>query len=121
MRTVYCALEVGMRQLSSHLPILVLICLPSLAFAKLPQPNDPQFGAQFYLESPSDKDINVRTAWNYTRGIYPVRVAILDSGIDYRHPDFGGDGINGSFGPGLKVRAGWDYPSDHAPLSWTPS
>ncbi|MBC8255249.1 MAG: S8 family serine peptidase, partial [Ardenticatenia bacterium] len=33
-----------------------------------------------------------------------VRVAIIDTGIDYTHPDLGG-----CFGPGCKVVAGWDF------------
>jgi minor extracellular serine protease Vpr len=33
-----------------------------------------------------------------------VRVGIIDSGIDYRHPDLGG-----CFGPGCRIEAGWDF------------
>jgi subtilisin family serine protease len=33
-----------------------------------------------------------------------VRVAVMDSGIDYNHPDLGG-----CFGPGCRVDAGWDF------------
>jgi subtilisin family serine protease len=36
-----------------------------------------------------------------------VRVALLDSGVDYRHPDLGG-----GFGPGHKVVAGHDFVND---------
>lgn len=38
-----------------------------------------------------------------------IRVAILDSGIDYRHPALGG-----GFGPGFKVAGGWDFVNDDA-------
>ena len=33
-----------------------------------------------------------------------MRVAIIDSGVDYNHPDLGG-----GFGPGYKVEGGYDY------------
>jgi minor extracellular serine protease Vpr len=36
-----------------------------------------------------------------------VRVAIMDTGVDYHHPDLGG-----CFGPGCRVEAGWDFVGD---------
>ena len=36
-----------------------------------------------------------------------VKVAIMDTGIDYDHPDLGG-----CFGPGCRVAAGWDFVGD---------
>lgn len=36
-----------------------------------------------------------------------IRVAILDTGVDYDHPDLGG-----CFGPGCRVAAGWDFVGD---------
>lgn len=36
-----------------------------------------------------------------------IRVAIMDTGIDYDHPDLGG-----CFGPGCRVVAGWDFVGD---------
>ncbi len=36
-----------------------------------------------------------------------VKVAIIDSGIDYRHPDLGG-----GFGPGFRVDGGFDFVGD---------
>lgn len=36
-----------------------------------------------------------------------VRVAIMDTGIDYDHPDLGG-----CFGPGCRVEVGWDFVGD---------
>ncbi len=38
-----------------------------------------------------------------------IRVAIIDTGIDYTHPDLGGD-----FGPGYKVVGGYDFANDDA-------
>ncbi len=42
-----------------------------------------------------------------------VRVAIMDTGVDYDHPDLGGGGVNGgtSF-PTARVVAGWDFVGD---------
>jgi minor extracellular serine protease Vpr len=36
-----------------------------------------------------------------------VRVAIMDTGVDYHHPDLGG-----CFGPGCRVATGWDFVGD---------
>lgn len=36
-----------------------------------------------------------------------VKVAVMDSGIDFDHPDLGG-----CFGPGCRVAAGWDFVGD---------
>src|SRR5262249_8317180 len=38
-----------------------------------------------------------------------ITVAIVDSGIDWRHPDLGG-----AFGPGARVRGGFDFVNDDA-------
>lgn len=36
-----------------------------------------------------------------------IRVAIMDTGVDYDHPDLGG-----CFGPGCRVEMGWDFVGD---------
>jgi minor extracellular serine protease Vpr len=36
-----------------------------------------------------------------------IKVAVMDTGIDYLHPDLGG-----GFGPGYKVFTGWDFVGD---------
>src|SRR3954463_2195920 len=36
-------------------------------------------------------------------------VAIIDTGVDYKHPALGG-----GFGPGFKVEAGWDFVDNDA-------
>lgn len=44
-----------------------------------------------------------------------IRVAVMDTGIDYDHPDFGGDGVarqNSPFFPNERVVAGWDFVGD---------
>lgn len=37
-----------------------------------------------------------------------VQIAIIDSGVDYRHPALGG-----GFGPGHKIALGWDFVGDN--------
>ena len=41
-----------------------------------------------------------------------VRVAIMDTGIDYDHPDLGGDGTDGGAFPNDRVVAGYDFVGD---------
>ena len=56
-------------------------------------PNDPQFVNQLGLlnsganGTTSDADIDADEAWNITTGSSSVVVAVIDSGIDYTHPD----------------------------------
>jgi subtilisin family serine protease len=44
-------------------------------------PNDPQYGRQWFL-----RRIGVQEAWKTTKG-KGATIAIVDTGIDYRHPD----------------------------------
>ncbi|HZI20030.1 MAG TPA: S8 family serine peptidase [Pyrinomonadaceae bacterium] len=56
-------------------------------------PNDPLFPQQWALvnkgqrEGKDDADISAVAAWAKTRGSDEVVVAVLDSGVDYSHPD----------------------------------
>jgi subtilisin family serine protease len=56
-------------------------------------PNDPQFTDQWSLENTGQRggkfkaDINALVAWDKTKGSEKVVVAVLDSGVDYTHPD----------------------------------
>ncbi|HUG99333.1 MAG TPA: S8 family serine peptidase, partial [Gammaproteobacteria bacterium] len=52
-----------------------------------------------------------------------VRVAIMDTGIDYDHADLGGDGIarsNSDQFPNSRVVAGWDFVGDDFNFGLTP-
>jgi minor extracellular serine protease Vpr len=44
-----------------------------------------------------------------------IRVAVMDTGIDYDHPDLGG-----CFGPGCRVEVGWDFVGDASTRSHLP-
>lgn len=56
-------------------------------------PNDPMFGDQWSLQNTGQRggqakaDINALEAWEKTKGSDKVVVAVLDSGVDYTHPD----------------------------------
>lgn len=56
-------------------------------------PNDTRFGDQWFLNNTGQAggtrgiDIKATGAWNLTTGTYRTTVAVLDSGIDYAHPD----------------------------------
>jgi subtilisin family serine protease/subtilisin-like proprotein convertase family protein len=56
-------------------------------------PSDPLFGQQWALRNTGQDggtagaDIHATGAWDVTQGDRPVVVAVMDSGIDYDHPD----------------------------------
>lgn len=56
-------------------------------------PNDPMFGEQWALQNTGQRegkakaDINALKAWVKTTGSDKVVIAVLDSGVDYTHPD----------------------------------
>ena len=57
-----------------------------------PMPNDPFFSEQWALNNPREDsglraDLDAVAAWTTTTGSDEVVVAVIDSGVDYRHPD----------------------------------
>jgi subtilisin family serine protease len=56
-------------------------------------PNDANFSEQWHLDNTGqtggtpDADINAPEAWDITTGSSEVVIAVIDSGIDYSHPD----------------------------------
>jgi parallel beta-helix repeat protein len=55
---------------------------PNLKFQPTLVPNDP-----YWYEQWGPRKIEAEFAWNTTRGESTVLVAVIDSGIDYNHPD----------------------------------
>lgn len=66
---------------------------PDVIIASRAVPNDPSFGALWGLENIGqsggvvDADIDATQAWDVTTGSRSVVVAVIDSGVDYRHVD----------------------------------
>ncbi|HEX8354690.1 MAG TPA: S8 family serine peptidase [Pyrinomonadaceae bacterium] len=60
-------------------------------------PNDPLFAEQWGLVNTgqrggrSEADVSALAAWGKTQGSKKVVVAVLDSGVDYTHPDLAGN------------------------------
>ena len=56
-------------------------------------PNDPGFAEQWALQNtgqtggPLGLDLRATDAWSFTTGSADVTIAVLDAGIDWRHPD----------------------------------
>ncbi len=50
-------------------------------------PNDPQLSSQWGLANTADIDIDAPSAWDQTTGSSRTVIAVLDTGIDYTHPD----------------------------------
>jgi len=50
-------------------------------------PADPRFSELWGLENASNTDIDAIKAWNLTKGSKNIKIAIIDTGIDYNHPD----------------------------------
>jgi subtilisin family serine protease len=61
-------------------------------------PNDNNFGTQWHHNSGSDHDIDSPEAWDVESGDSSVVVAIVDTGVQWDHPDLGGGSpyINGN-------------------------
>jgi len=51
-------------------------------------PTDPEFGRQWGLNNRADVDIDAPEAWRVTTGSASTIVAVLDSGIDAKNPEF---------------------------------
>ncbi|MBP9681006.1 MAG: S8 family serine peptidase [Bacteriovorax sp.] len=78
-------------------------CEPSpFASGLSASPNDPSFGQLWGLKNsgsnePKGKvgvegaDINALSAWELTKGSSKIRIAVIDTGVDYNHPDLAGN------------------------------
>lgn len=53
-------------------------------------PNDQFFGIQWGLNQVRDHDVNAPEAWDTERGDSSIVIAIVDTGVDWTHPDLGG-------------------------------
>jgi subtilisin family serine protease len=110
---------------------------PNLLYETLATPNDPRFGDQWPLRNTGqtiqgvtgtpNADISAAEAWDTATGSASVKLAVLDTGIDYFHPDLAaniwrnpgeavaGEELNGVDNDGngfLDDLYGWDF-TDH--------
>ena len=100
--------------------------LPPLAI-----PNDASFDALWGLDNSgksggmADADIDAPEAWHTTTGSRSVVVAVIDSGVDYTHPDLAaniwtnpgevaGDGIDNDANGFVDDVRGWDFANGDA-------
>ncbi len=78
-------------------------------------PGDPGYAKQWYLEA-----IGLPAAWNFAKGSPVVTVAVLDTGVDVRHPDLKdriwtnsgerpGDGVDNDGNGYVDDVNGWDF------------
>lgn len=67
----------------------VVYAEPNFVIEAFVSPNDPSFSSQWALDNVTtpDADINAVGAWDLTTGSLEVVVAVIDSGVDYTHPD----------------------------------
>jgi subtilisin family serine protease len=71
----------------------VLYAEPNYIVHALAQPNDPLFSQQWGLSNSGQgggtpgADIHAPQAWDVSTGSSDVVVAVIDTGIDYNHPD----------------------------------
>src|ERR1044071_8185833 len=85
-------------------------------------PNDPQFNEQWALRNTGQNggqfgsDINASSAWTTTTGSKATVIAVIDSGIDFTHPDL----VNNQWlnpVPGDREDLhGWDFVADSAEI-----
>ncbi|MSR26046.1 MAG: hypothetical protein EXS06_03360 [Planctomycetaceae bacterium] len=104
---------------------------PDFVITTSATPNDPSYSRLWGLNNSgqtggvADADMDVAEAWEVTAGSRSVVVAVIDTGIDYNHPDLAaniwrnpgeiaGDGIdNDRNGYADDVR-GWDFANNDA-------
>ncbi len=104
-----------------HLPG-VRYAEPNYIFRTLARPNDPLFDDLWGLDNDADHDIDAPSAWSITRGSRSVVVAVVDSGVDYEHPDLAAniwrnhgeklDGRDNDHNGFVDDVRGWDFVGD---------
>ena len=92
-------------------------------------PNDPNFSSQWGMNNTgqtggtTDADIDAPEAWAITAGDSSIVVAVLDTGVDYTHPDLAaniwtnpgeiaGDGIDNDGNGFIDDVHGWDFQNE---------
>ncbi len=85
-------------------------------------PNDPQFNAQWGLRNTGQSgglygsDVNATTAWQTTTGSAATVVAVVDSGIDFTHPDLMNNEWTNPHAAESGDLHGWDFVTDNGEI-----
>ena len=104
---------------------------PDFVIAPTIAANDPSYGQLWGLDNTGqsggvvDADIDAPEAWNTTTGSRNVVVAVIDTGMDYNHPDLtanawrnpgevAGDGIDNDRNGFVDDVVGWDFANNDA-------
>jgi subtilisin family serine protease len=100
----------------------VVFAEPNFIYQVSAKPNDPRFDELWGLDNPTDEDIDAPEAWDITTGSTKVTVAVVDTGVDYTHPDLAsniwtnpGETIDGKDDDGngfVDDIRGWDFVGD---------
>jgi subtilisin family serine protease len=100
----------AVRELEQHPE--VVDAQPNYLYRAAAMPNDPFLGQLWGLQNSGqlvedrsgavDADIDAPEAWSITTGSDTVRVAVVDTGLEYDHPDLAGN----------IAELGWDFYSD---------
>ncbi|MCB0835378.1 MAG: S8 family serine peptidase [Bacteroidetes bacterium] len=90
---------------------LVHYAHPNYFIEPLSSPNDSLYYLQKSLKdtSANEADINIEPAWEIETGKPWIKVGVFDTGLDWRHPDFGFDGVDSS---SSVMVDGWDFLSN---------
>jgi len=85
-------------------------------------PNDPQFNQQWALQNTGQNggqfgsDIKASAAWEKTTGSASTVIAVIDSGIDFTHPDLAANKWTNSQPSTKGDLHGWDFTSNSAEI-----
>jgi subtilisin family serine protease len=83
-------------------------------------PNDPQFGQQWHLQPGNAAGVHLPEAWDLELGDAGVVIAIMDTGLDWSHPDLAanvwlnpdeiaGNGVDDDQNGYVDDVRGWDF------------
>lgn len=107
---------------------LVEYAEPIYIYSIATTPNDPYYNAtgtwgQIYDDQWGLKNIQAEKAWNISRGSSSIIVAVIDTGVDYTHPDLSaniwtntdeipGNGIDDDYNGYIDDTTGWSFTTD---------